>query len=249
MMHEQACCHDEAANHQLPTAASVKISDTVVLGIPRSASSPHTVSRWSVLIAARTRSTFAGALPVAGLPEHGSLSMDSWPSLKHVCLTLLCAALTASSLKAFWMNHLNSLHRGMFKLNAKFDADSLLYSLSHFECNGHTVHTLTQWFPPPPLTSTVKLSLFNMHIPGHSPWLPGYIYVTQTFLLILTMAGLFLDRLCVCVCVCVCVYKIFTLETNIMLCINYISIFKKRIKVKWDALFWKWSLQWLRTLN
>ena len=42
------------------------------------------------------------------------------------------------------LNHLNSFHGQMFKLNAKFDADSLLYLLSHFECNGHTVHMLTQ---------------------------------------------------------------------------------------------------------
>ena len=60
------------------------------------------------------------------------------------------------------LNHLNSFCGGMFKLNAKFDADSLLYLLSHFECNGHTVHMLTQWHLPPPLTSTVKLSLL-MH--------------------------------------------------------------------------------------
>ena len=53
----------------------------------------------------------------------------------------------------------------MFKLNTKFDADSLLYSLSHFECDSHTVHMLTQRHLPPPLTSTVKSSLF-MH--GHS---------------------------------------------------------------------------------
>ena len=32
----------------------------------------------------------------------------------------------------------------MFKLNANLDPDSLLYSLSHFECDGHTVHMLTQ---------------------------------------------------------------------------------------------------------
>ena len=37
-----------------------------------------------------------------------------------------------------------------------------------------------------------------------SPWLPGYMDVTQTILIILTMAGLFPDRPCVCVCVCVC---------------------------------------------
>ena len=59
------------------------------------------------------------------------------------------------------LNHPNSFCRGMLKLNAKFDADSLLYSLSHFECDDHTVHMLTQWHLPPPLTSTVKSSLFT----------------------------------------------------------------------------------------
>ena len=33
-----------------------------------------------------------------------------------------------------------------------------------------------------------------MRIPVHSPWLPGYIDVVQTALVILTMAGLLLDR-------------------------------------------------------
>ena len=62
------------------------------------------------------------------------------------------------------LNHPNSFHRGMFKLNAKFDADSLLYLLSHFEYDGHTVHMLTQWHLLPPLTNTVMSSLFtHMH--------------------------------------------------------------------------------------
>ena len=34
----------------------------------------------------------------------------------------------------------------------------------------------------------------RMHIPVHSPGLPGYTDVTQTILLMLTMVGLFLDR-------------------------------------------------------
>ena len=49
----------------------------------------------------------------------------------------------------------------MFTLNAKFDEDSLLYLLSHFGWDGHTAHMLTQWHLPPPLMSTVKLSLFT----------------------------------------------------------------------------------------
>ena len=56
-------------------------------------------------------------------------------------------------------NHQNSFHRGMFKPHAKFD--SLLYSFSHFECDKDTVHMLTQWHLPPPLTSSVKSSLFT----------------------------------------------------------------------------------------
>ena len=60
------------------------------------------------------------------------------------------------------LNHLNSFCGGMFKLNAKFDADLLLDSLSHFECDSHTVHMLAQQGLLPPLTSTVKSSLF-MH--------------------------------------------------------------------------------------
>ena len=82
----------------------------------------------------------------------------------------------------------------MFELNAKFDADSLLYCSVILNVDGHTVHVLTQQLLPPPLTSTVKSSLF-MHVHSvHSPWLPHYTDVMQTVLVILTMAGLFLDR-------------------------------------------------------
>ena len=59
------------------------------------------------------------------------------------------------------LNYLNSFCGAMFKLNTKFDADLWLYLLSHFECDSHTVHILTQWCLSPPLTSTVKSSLFT----------------------------------------------------------------------------------------
>ena len=61
--------------------------------------------------------------------------------------------------------HPDSFHRGTLKLNIKFDADSLFCLLSHFECDGHTVHMLTQQCLLPPLTSTVRSSLFTH---GHS---------------------------------------------------------------------------------
>ena len=92
------------------------------------------------------------------------------------------------------LNHPNSFHRGMFKLNAKFHLDSLLYLLvllnvmaTQDTCslNGiYRPHWLVQW----------SRHRSHTHSPVHSPWLPGYINATQTVLVILTMAGLFLDR-------------------------------------------------------
>ena len=93
--------------------------------------------------------------------------------------------------------HPNSFHKGMFKLNAKFDADSLLYLISHFECDGHTVHMLTQWCLLPPLTSTVKSSLFMY---AHSSPLSlaarsHQCHENHSFMVIV---GLFLDRPHIC---------------------------------------------------
>ena len=42
----------------------------------------------------------------------------------------------------------------------------------------------------------------HMCIPVHPPWLPAYMDVVQTVLVILRMAGLFLGRPHMCVCVC-----------------------------------------------
>ena len=85
----------------------------------------------------------------------------------------------------------------MFKLNAKFDADLLLYLLSHFECDGHTVHRLTQWYLLPPLTSTVKSSLF-MHVYSSPLSLAARLpSCCANVLVILAMVGLFPDRHCI----------------------------------------------------
>ena len=107
----------------------IKISDTVVFWILRSASSSHNVSHQSLLIAAHTRSTFSGVLLVAGLPEHESLSRDSWPSLKHLCHTFISAALLASSLKAFWIIRIVSVE----------ECSSLMQNLIQIRCSTYSV--------------------------------------------------------------------------------------------------------------
>ena len=87
----------------------------------------------------------------------------------------------------------------MFKLNVKFDADSLLYVPSHFKCDSHTLHKLTLWCPPPTPTRhwLVQWTCLcsGTCSPEHSPWLPGYIDVMQTILSILTVAGIFWTNL------------------------------------------------------
>ena len=102
------------------------------------------------------------------------------------------------------LNHLNSFCKGMFKLNATFDADSCFYSLCHFECNSHTVHMLTQSYLPPPLASTVKLSLF-MHVYSHLLSLAARLHLccSNSSHYISNSWTFFRQTLCVCVCVCV----------------------------------------------
>ena len=136
----------------------IKISDTVVFGIPRSASSSYIVSHWPLLIVACTHSTFSGVPFVAGLLEHDHFQ-QILDKLWSICATLLFVLDSLHGPESL-LNHPNSFRGGMFKLNAKFDTDSLLYLLSRFECDDHTVHMLTQQHLPPPLTSTVK-SLFT----------------------------------------------------------------------------------------
>ena len=92
------------------------------------------------------------------------------------------------------LKHSNTFHGGLFKLNTKFDADSLLYLLSHSEWDGHTVHMLTQWHLPNPLTSTVKSLLFT-HVHSSPLSLAARLHwCCANHFFILTMVGLLPDR-------------------------------------------------------
>ena len=84
----------------------------------------------------------------------------------------------------------------MFELNAKFDGELLLYSLSHFGCDSHTAHRPSPRHLPPPLTSTVKSSLFTQAHSSPLSLAARLHYVAQTVLIVLTMAGLFPDLVC-----------------------------------------------------
>ena len=123
------------------------------------------------------------------LPEHGSLSTDSRPSLKHLCHTFTCAALSALFPKAFWIDQIvsaqkcSSLTRNLMQTHCSTHSVFFM-TATQYTCslNGvHHPHWLVQW----------SHHCSCMLIPVHSPWLPGYIDFEQTVLVILTMAGLF----------------------------------------------------------
>ena len=98
---------------------------------------------------------------------------------------------------AFWIIQIVSVEK----------CSSFMQNLMQMHCSTHSVilnamatqhtcslngvyhpHWLVQWSHHCPC----------MCIPVHSPWLPGYIDITQTILVILTMAGIFQTDLIFC---------------------------------------------------
>ena len=116
-----------------------------------------------ILVWGKARSHRAPNLGYGGLSHLGDLMFHQKPLHKTWCISG-CIAVMKLPITSFHSctlpNHPNSFCRWMFKFNGKFDADPLLYLLSHFEWESHTVHMLTQRCLLHPLTSTVKLSLF-----------------------------------------------------------------------------------------
>ena len=83
------------------------------------------------------------------------------------------------------------------------ESSNLTQNLMQIRCSTHSVIlnvmstqytcSLNSIYCPPWLVERSH-HCSHMCIPVHCPWLPGYINVTQTVLIILTMAGLFLER-------------------------------------------------------
>ena len=104
-----------------------------------------------------------------------------------------CAALIASSPKVFWIIQIfspgqcASLMQNLMQIHCS--ALSVILNAMTTQCTCslsgiYHPHWLVQW----------SHYCSHMYISVHSPWLPGYIDVTQTIVNMLTVAGLFLDR-------------------------------------------------------
>ena len=94
---------------------------------------------------------------------------------------------------AFWIIQIvsteecSSLMQNLMQICCSARSVILNVMATQYTCslNGiYCPHWLAQW----------SCQCSHMCIPVHSPWLPGYMDVTQTILIILIMAGLFPDR-------------------------------------------------------
>ena len=144
--------HSSSNHHQLPCCTFLKLIDSLK-------SLPF---QKVILVLRKARSCRAPNLCYRGAESPGWFEV--WLKNSAWAGTLLwwsCQSPVAHSCGL--LIHPHSFYRGMFKPNTKLDVGSLLYTLSHFEGDGHTVHMLTQWHLLPPPTSAVKSSLF-MHV-------------------------------------------------------------------------------------
>ena len=96
---------------------------------------------------------------------------------------------------AFWIIRIvsteacSSLMKNFMQIHCSTCSVILNVMATEYTCSLNGVyhpHWLVQW----------SCHCSHMHIPVHPPWLPGYIDVMQTILIMLTTAGLFSNRLC-----------------------------------------------------
>ena len=169
----------------------IKILDTVVFGIPRSASSSHIC--WSVAGLCWLRPVHVQHFQVFCLFQ-AFQNVDHFQQilnhLWNICTTFTCTALIVSPPKAFWIIWIVSVEEcsNLMQIWCKFTA---LLTQSFWMQEPHSTASTA---PLSPQLVQRSRHCSCMHIPVPSPWLPGYVDVVQTVFVMLTMAGLFPER-------------------------------------------------------
>ena len=105
----------------------------------------------------------------------------------------ICAALIASSLKAFWTTRIvsteqcSSFTQNLMQIRCSTHSVILNVTATQYTCSLNGIyhsHWLVQW----------SCHCSHLCIPVHSPWLPSDIDVMQTVRVMLIMAGFFQDQ-------------------------------------------------------
>ena len=115
-----------------------------------------------------------------------------------------------------WMQNLMQIHCSTCSVILNVRTAQYTRSLNSI----YHPHWLVQW----------SCHCSHIRIPVHSSWLPGYMDVTQTILIVLTMAGLFPDRPHLCIRI---VFSALHLRQNI----NSLQAFFK----EWDESIFSFS--------
>ena len=160
------------------------------LGTPRSASASLTERGQSLIFADCSPYTFHTLRCSAGCrPSRTQITFNRFSTIFEGFVPHFYLCCTHCIVPESLLNHLNSFHGRMFKLNAKYDTDSLLYSVisnvtvTQCTCSPKGIYR-------PPWLAQWSGHCLPMGIPAHSPWPPLYIDVAQTVPIILTTAGL-----------------------------------------------------------
>ena len=88
--------------------------------------------------------------PACCRPSGTWITVNRFSTISDVFVPRFYLCCTRCIVSKSLLNDPNNFHRGMFKVNAISDADSLPYLLSHFKCDGHTGPMLTQQHLPAP---------------------------------------------------------------------------------------------------
>ena len=164
-----------------------------------------------ILVLSRVRSHRAPNLGYRGAGSPGWLDISPRDSAWDVMHERMCCCDEAANhylpiAAAFWiiwvvsMEECSSLMQNLMQIHCSSCSVIWNTAATQYTClfNGiYCPHWLVQW----------SIHCSHVCILVHFPWLSGYIDVMQTVLIIVTMAGLFPDRLIyMYVCVCVCIY-------------------------------------------
>ena len=125
-------------------------------------------------------------------PSRTSIALNGFPAIFEASAPQFYLSFTHWIIPESLLNHWNSFHGRMSKIQAKLDADSLIYSLCHCESDGRTVHKLRQrhptndWLAPREFTHAQKgllwlaAKLHQGHATGSRNIKYGWILSRQT---------------------------------------------------------------------
>ena len=168
--------HNSPNHHQLSHHIFLKLTDSLK-------SLPSKV----ILILGKARSLRAPNLGCSGAESPGSLDVSPKISTRDVMPEQAFCHCEAANQSPVSVEEYSSFIQNLMQIHCSTCSVILNVTATQYTCSLNGVyrpHWLVQW----------SCHCSHKHIPVLSPWLPSYIGVVQTIVVILTMVGLFPGR-------------------------------------------------------